>query len=48
MDSKERKEADGGVVNQGKEIDMKTLEYNRTQGSDGFSRNGGRGNGFAK
>lgn len=48
MDTKERKEADGGVVNQGKPMDMSTSEYNRHQGSDGFSKNGGHGDGFAK
>lgn len=43
---KERTEADGGDVTSGKPIDMKATEYNRLQGSDGFSKNGGHGNGF--
>lgn len=38
FEKKESNEANGGVVNQGKPIDMSTTEYNRLQGSDGFSK----------
>lgn len=41
FERKERGEADGGVVNEGKKVDMTYTEYSRANGSDGFSKNGG-------
>lgn len=40
---KERTEADGGVVNTNQKPELMSYEeYNRTKGSDGFSKNGGK------
>lgn len=48
FEKKESPEANGGDVTKGTPINMSTSEYNRQQGSDGFSKTGGAGNGFSK